>query len=485
MARDKKSLVCLSSITLSEPRIKGKTVTADITIQHRSGDTATFPLMLNYENSMVRKDHIPLLRLACCMPLLNYGLFTEKMIVNFPLATSDLQLLTDLNVVFSKDIFVNKILRRRTNYILPEYIPDEKIVTPKDAHPKAVLQCTEVCRDEQLSEMKNSPTACGVLSSGGKESLLTYGMLKELGARVYPLYVNESGGHWRTALTAYRYHKKTDNNTRRVWSNVDRFYTFMLDNLSFIRPDHRQIQADTYPLRLCIFPFYVFAFFPVLYDEDIGNILIGSEFDDERSTPLYHGIRHYFGVYDQHQDFDLRMHDWYAQRMPGICQWSAVRTISGLIVERILVNRYPELAQLQRSCHSCHFHRETLIPCGHCSKCNGVLLFLLANKNDPKIMAFRVKDIERFRQQVHNVPLRLDQDEKEHSLLLLTSSSTKLMFHQPSDHVEQIHVRKQTSNLECLPVLFRKGIMNIIDQYTTGYCQLKEGKWISVSKQKS
>jgi hypothetical protein len=246
MTRDKKSLVCLSSISLSEPRIKGKTVTADITIQHRNGDTATFPLMVNYENNMVRKDNVPLLRLACCMPLLNYGLFTEKMIVNFPLATSDLQLLTDLNVVFSRDIFVNKILRRRTNYILPEYIPEEKIVTPKDANPKAVLQCREVYRDEQLPEIRSNPTACGVLSSGGKESLLTYGMLKELGARVYPLYVNESGGHWRTALTAYRHHKKTDNNTRRVWSNVDRFYNFMLDNLSFIRPDHRRIQADTY-----------------------------------------------------------------------------------------------------------------------------------------------------------------------------------------------------------------------------------------------
>ena len=76
------------------------------------------------------------------------------------------------------------------------------------------------------------PMKSGVLSSGGKDSLLTYGLLKELGSTVYPLYINESGGHWRTALTAYQYHKKTDPHTQRVWTNVDRFYGFMLDHLA-------------------------------------------------------------------------------------------------------------------------------------------------------------------------------------------------------------------------------------------------------------
>ena len=482
MTKDKNRLVCLSSISLSEPRLNGKTAITDISIQKSNGDTATFSLMLRYENIVLRDEHRPLLRLACCMPLLNYGLFTETMVLKFPLATSDLQLLTDLNVVFSRDIYVNKILRRRTNYIPPEYLPEEGIVTPHDAQPKATIQCSKVDNDEGLPHENIDPTACGVLSSGGKESLLTYSMLKELGAKVYPIYVNESGGHWRTALTAYRHHKKTDELTRRIWTNVDRFYTFMLDNLSFIRKDHRTIKADTYPLRLCIFPLYVFAFLPLLCDEGIGNILIGSEFDDERSTPLYQGIRHYFGVYDQHQDFDLRMHNWYDQRIPGVHQWSAVRTISGLIVERMLVNRYPVLAQHQRSCHSCHFENGTLVPCGQCSKCNGVLLFLLANKNDPKCMAFREKDIELFRKQVYDVSFRLDQDEKDHSLYLLKSPSTISSLHQPIDHVEQIHIHKPTSDLERIPAQFRQKLLGIIEQYTNGYCQLKEEKWVSVTK---
>ena len=41
------------------------------------------------------------------------------------------------------------------------------------------------------------------MSSGGKDSLLTYGIMKEVGANVFPIFVNESGGHWKTASVAY------------------------------------------------------------------------------------------------------------------------------------------------------------------------------------------------------------------------------------------------------------------------------------------
>jgi vacuolar-type H+-ATPase subunit F/Vma7 len=40
-------------------------------------------------------------------------------------------------------------------------------------------------------------------------------------------------------------------------------------------------------------------------EEKIGNLLLGSEFDDLRVKPMYKGIKHYFGVYDQHQDYDI------------------------------------------------------------------------------------------------------------------------------------------------------------------------------------
>jgi hypothetical protein len=477
MSKITSNLLSFSSIELAEPKLNNKNVTSTITLKKNTGEIKKFDLSIKYEDKL-NEDYLPLLRMAFFMPLLNYGIFTKKFSLDFPISKMDIFLLNKLNIVFSRDIFVNKILRCRANYILPDFIPDENNVKCGDANPNSKIISLEVIDDFAINTDIDI-NRCGVLSSGGKESLLTYGLLKEIGAEVYPLYVNESGGHWRTALPAYRYHSKNEKNTRRIWTNVDRFYNFMLDNLNFIRPDHRKVWADTYPIRLCIFPYYVFALLPVFVENKIGNLLIGSEFDDLRETPQYLGINHYFGVYDQHQDYDLEMNDWYKQRIPGMVQWSALRNISGLIVERILSKRYSKLASLQRSCHSCHFEKDEVVPCGFCSKCIGVLLFLKANSVDPKIMKFKDKDIELFSKRINSNNLRLDEDEKNHSFYLIDAKN-KAPDAKPIDHVEKIHINKDSSDIELIPNNLRKHILDIIKEYTTGYCKLKNGNWDSL-----
>ncbi len=479
MKNKSNNMVCFSSIELFEPKIENKSVKAKIVLNKLNDEKKDFIVILKYDR-FVNEKNLPLFRLAFIMPLLNYGLFSHSFKFYLSLSKSDIELIETLNIIFSKDIFINKILKRRANYILPEYILDEKTIITTDSKPKAKIQSQKIHKDSILSKDLDNRN-CGILSSGGKESLLTYGLLKEIGCNVFPLYINESGGHWRTALPAYRYHLDNNLNTQRVWTNIDRFYNFMLDNLRFIRPDHRKVWADTYPIRLCIFPYYVFALLPIFIDNKIGNLLIGSEFDDLRETPRYHNIKHYYGVYDQHQDFDILMNKWYEKRIPNLRQWSAVGNISGLIVERILVNRYPYLAKYQRSCHSCHIEKNEIVPCGICSKCMGVLLFLLANKSDPKIMNFKDNDIKSFRNRVKPSTLRLDQDEKDQSFYLIGDKDIYSEI-KPVDHVEKIHINTSICNLDLIPNHLRKNLLNIIQKYTTGYCELKDGKWISMKK---
>jgi len=471
-------MICFSSIEISDPQINNKSVKTEVILNKIDKDKSTFCIMLKYEEK-VNDDFLPLLRLAITMPILNYGLFSKKIKLNFPISKIDHDILNNLNSIFSRDIFVNKILRRRANYILPEYLPNQKNVKPEDANSKAVVEPSKIYNDKVISSDMDK-NRCGILSSGGKESLLTYGLLNEIGCKTYPFYVNESGGHWRTAIPAYRYHKKIDNKTQRVWTNIDRFYVFMLDNLKIIRPEHRKIWADTYPIRLCIFPFYVFLLLPIFVGKKIGNLLIGSEFDDLRSTPEYLGIRHYYGIYDQHQDYDILMNKWYDKRTPGLIQWSAVRNISGLIVERILVKRYPNLAKYQRSCHSCHFEKDRIVPCGKCSKCMGVLLFLLANKADPKIMNFKNKDILSFKDRIDPSKLRLDEDEKNQSFYLIGINGN-IPYGKPIDHVENIHINNETCNINLIPNHLEKDLLNIIREYSTGYSKLIRENWISTN----
>jgi len=414
------------------------------------------------------------MRLASVMPVLNYGLFTKEIRLMFPVSNSDISLLNDLLEVFTKDIFINKLVRRKNPYILPQFLPIESEVTPENVRPLAKITPLALYEDAPIWQRCND-NSCGVLSSGGKESLLSYAMLKEFGAEVHPLYVNESGGHWRTALTAYRQFVKNEPNTTRVWTNVDRFYTFMLDHMRIIRSDHRKVWSDTYPIRLCIFPVYVFLLLPIFARRKIGNLLIGSELDDPRVSPVFKGIKHYFGVYDQTQDFDLRMEKWYIQRLPGMRQWSAVRPISGMIVERVLTKRYPELAKVQRSCHSCRFEKGQLLPCGQCSKCQGVLLFLLANHVDPSIMAYRKEDVLALPERVAKGALRLDEDEREHSMFLSKLSG---FVGKEYSHIETMHLHELTSDIELVPARFRAPLLKILAEYTKGFTILEGDSWV-------
>jgi len=475
------NLQCFDSIAVSEPILQGDGVDTKFSCIDTSGEQYLFHLRFKYEEPPSQKQ-LALLRMASIMPLLNYGLFTREIRLEWQVSEADFSLLNDLLDVFSKDIFINKLVRRRNPYVLPQFIPSDAEVSEANARPMAKIVAPSLIEDVPISSELDE-NSCGVLSSGGKESLLTYAMLKEIGAEVHPLYVNESGGHWRTALPAYRQFRDKYPNTTRVWTNVDRFYTFMLDQMRIIRKDHRKIWADTYPIRLCIFPVYVFLLLPIFAKRRIGNILIGSEFDDPRMSPYFAGIRHFFGVYDQMQDFDIRMEQWFSKRMPGMRQWSAVRSISGMIVERILTSRYPELARLQRSCHSCRFDHDALLPCGKCSKCQGVVLFLLANNVDPSIMGYQKEDIEALPARIALGALRLDEDERDHSLYLAKLSPN--LKGKEHAHVETIHLHKPTSDLELVPARFRFPLLKILTKHTKGFTTLKEGSWVPIDNSTS
>ena len=471
------NLECFESISVSDPIMRRNSVYTNISCIDIEGKKHSFLLRFKYEEQLSQKQLV-LLRIAAAMPLLNYGLFTKEIRLEFQISQADFSLINDLLDIFTKDIFINKIVRKKNPYVLPEYLPSKSEVLEENASPLAKIIAINLVENVPISS-KLKKESCGVLSSGGKESLLTYAILEEIGAEVHPLYINESGGHWRTAIPAYRYFKDHYTNTTRVWTNVDRFYTFMLDQMRIIRKDHRKIWADTYPIRLSIFPFYIFLLLPIFVKRRIGNILIGSEFDDPRLSPCYAGIRHFFGVYDQTQDYDVRMEQWFTKRIPGMRQWSAVRSISGLIVERVLTKRYPELAHLQRSCHSCHFEHGALIPCGKCSKCQGILLFLLANQVDPSIIGYTETDVETLPARIAQGALRIDEDEKNRAIFLakLVPSSEDIEIR----HIETIHLHKPNSNLQLLPKYFRSPILKILMEYTKGFSKLKDNKWIVVA----
>ncbi|MFW6099512.1 MAG: creatininase family protein [Thermodesulfobacteriota bacterium] len=199
-----------------------------------------------------------------------------------------------------------------------------------------------------LRLLQTSRARHAVSSSGGKESLLTYGLLQELGIETHPLFVNESGRHWFTALNAYRHFKDRVPHTSRVWVNSDRVFSWVLQHLPFIRKNFKAIRSDEYPIRLWTVAIFLFGILPLLRKREIGRLLIGDEYDTTVTTRSY-GISHYHGLFDQSLDFDTALSRYFLQKGWTVSQFSILRPLSEMLIEKILAHRYPHLLALQTS----------------------------------------------------------------------------------------------------------------------------------------
>jgi len=160
MSSEIPDMVCFSSIELSDPIINGKNVRANVILKKTDGNEFTFSIMLDYREK-VKDDYIPILRLAFIMPLLNYGLFSKKLKLHFPISKADYNLIKELNRIFAKDIFVNKILRRRANFILPQYIPNEEHVKVEEANSKAIIEPDKIYDDKLISSEMDHASLIG------------------------------------------------------------------------------------------------------------------------------------------------------------------------------------------------------------------------------------------------------------------------------------------------------------------------------------
>lgn len=452
------SLQVIDNIKIKEPKIEGEKVKVSYFINNK-----TFNINFKYEISDIPLKYAEILSI---MPIVNYSLFTKKIIIDFPISREDLNFMREVLRLNSVEIYVNKLIKR-PEFFLDKIIPVEPRLEEANWIPQ--IESSEGSKWEGFKSDENS---VAVMSSGGKESLLTYGIMKEIGTKVFPIYFNESGGHWRTAITAYRYMKETDANTLRIWSDIDRFYKGVNETLPIFRKGALKMWSDTYPIQLFIFPVYIFASLPYFRKFSVKYVMKGDEYDDPRVFRPLNGIHHYYGILDQTKFFDDLLNSYFNSVGIPLRFFSAVRHITGLVEEKILHNRYPELLKLQRSCHSCHFENGRLIPCGKCSKCNGILLFLLANNIDPSLLAYKEEDVEKFKREYKKRLYRLDESERDHAIYKISGGEEGKKY----DNVEKIHICNEFCPEDTIPERFRGKIMKIFEEYTQGYdyCKSQE-----------
>ena len=318
---------------------------------------------------------------------LNYGLFCNEIVFHGAYDAADRRFLRDMAENTAREIYVKKFLE-----------PNPFLVGPASKLP-AVKRARYAHARLVFSEMEGDSKGSGsagpspffasaerarhlILSSGGKDSLLSFGLCRELDLETHPVFINESGRHWFTALNAHRHFREHVPNSARVWTNADRVFSWMLRHFPFVRPDFQNIRSDEYPIRLWTVAVFLFGALPLALKRGVGRIIIGDEYDTTERTS-FKGITHYNGLYDQSRYFDNALSRYYARKRWAISQFSLLRPLSELLIEKLLVERYPDLLRLQVSCHATHKENDRVLPCGKCEKCRRIVGMIKALGGDP------------------------------------------------------------------------------------------------------
>ena len=404
---------------------------------------------------------------------LNYGLFCNRLVFHGPFDHHDQTLLREMASNTAREIFVNKLLM--PNPFLKDAATEFE-PTRRRSYLLAELEFPDRIRGRKTTDLKpweGSFDHVAVLSSGGKDSLLSYGLLRETGAEVHPIFINESGRHWFTALNAHRAFERRDPSTARVWTNADRLFTWMLRRLPFVRQDFSKLRSDDYPIRLWTVAVFLAGALPLLRKRGIARLVIGNEFDTTLRQ-VHHGIRHYGGLFDQSRFFDQSLSRFFHKKGFGVSQFSVLRPLSELLIEKTLAERYPDLLRLQVSCHATHKDGDRMRPCGRCEKCRRIVGILLALGVEPSACGYDPEQVVWCLDKLVSTGVHQEDVSAAHMGFLLRQQG---LLHGSSlgeiavrERPEVMHLRfdSEHSPFDAIPVDLREPILKILLKHADG-----------------
>jgi len=436
-----------------------------------------------YEENMFQPDDPGdqnLASMIAAQVAMNYGLFCKELVFHGIYDHQDKRFIREMIENTSREIYVKKFLEPNP-FLLESFknFPAQKLKKYTNAAIKFVSNPSGRRASWELWPAQGNKHA--ILSSGGKDSLLSFGLLNEIGRDVHPIFINESGRHWYTALNAYRYFNKNMANTVRVWTNSDRIFNWLLRHLPFIRKDFSNLRADEYPIRLWTVAVFLFNALPLLKKRAIGRLIIGDEYDTS-VRKVDKGITHYDGLYDQSRYFDNYLSRYFMSKGWSIAQFSILRSLSELLILKILSERYPELQKQQVSCHAAHISGDRVLPCGKCEKCRRIIGMLTAIDKNPSNCGYQKKQIQDSLEKLLQKGIHQESAGYEQLLHMLIEKGkihTNKTIRERSE-ILKVRIDPQKSPLDTFPVDLREPLYNIFLKHAHGVVHKSFSKWLEI-----
>jgi creatinine amidohydrolase/Fe(II)-dependent formamide hydrolase-like protein len=478
------ALRVIDSLEIGPVRVEKKKLSCPYVVD-QNGHRDKTDLIFSYDEEVfdpLQSSDQNLAAMVAAQVALNYGLFCDRIIFRGDYDESDRRFIRDMAENTAREIYVKKFLEPNP-FLRGEAASLDP--SPQRSYIYASLEFPDTtgARVIKWSPFESRKDRVAVSSSGGKDSLLSYGLLRELGFDVHPVFGNESGRHWFTALNAFRDFKENVPNTTRVWMNSDRVFAFMLRHLPFVRPDFATVRSDEYPIRLWTVAVFVFGSLPLLRKRGVGRLVIGDEFDttDRRA---YKGITHYNGLYDQSRYFDNALSRYYAHKKWALSQFSILRPLSEMLIEKTLVIRYPDLFRNQTSCHATHTVDGRVYPCGKCEKCRRIVAMVLAVGGDPRHCGYTDRQIPECIDAITVKGVHQESAGAEHLVWTLRekgivdggATSGRRLRKRPE--ILKLRFDREHSPMDTTPVELREPLYRIFLDYADGAVRRQGRTWL-------
>ncbi len=484
-------LEVIDRLEVGPPRVERRRLTVPYRVA-RGRSEATADLAYRWEEDVFEPGEAEAENLAALIGAqvaLNYGLFCREILLHGSFDAADRRFLAEMAANTAREIYVKKFLE--PNPFLrgaaaklpvvhqPSYLRAELRfpgAAPEEATPRP--------RGRRAPGWGGGVRRCAVLASGGKDSLLSYGLLSEIGVETHSIFINESGRHWYTALNAYRHLRQAAPlTTARVWSSCDRLFAWMLSHLPFVRRDFARVRADIYPIRLWTVAVFVFAALPVMRARGIGRLVIGDEYDSTQRGS-HAGIPHYNGYYDQSRFFDEALTRYFHRKGWGVSQYSILRPLSETLIEKVLVERYPQLQRHQVSCHAAHLRGGRVRPCGRCEKCRRIVGMLVALGADPAACGYTAAQVEHCLAALAEHGTAQEAPAAQHLAWMLAEKGVlpqeAKALGRPRPRPEVLHLRfhPENSPITAIPTDLRQPLLEVLLRHAHGALERRGRVWV-------
>jgi creatinine amidohydrolase/Fe(II)-dependent formamide hydrolase-like protein/7-cyano-7-deazaguanine synthase in queuosine biosynthesis len=480
-------LQVFDSLEIGPVRLESRKLTMPYRLKFEGGEDSV-DLVYDYDEDVFDPADTSMQNLAGMVgaqAAMNYGLFCGRIIFNGGYDEADRRFIQDAAENTAREIYVKKFLEH--NLFLtggaaklpavkkPKYLRAKLVFPEQGSKPDKLLwRFLSAERDRHA-----------ILSSGGKDSLLSYGLLNELGKETHPIFINDSERRPFAAKNAYIFFMENVPNTARVSVNSDRLFNRMLSHMPFIRKDYASVLSEEELIHLWRVAVLLFGALPIIRKRNIGRLIIGNEFNTTDRTS-YGGITYYNGVYERSRYFDDALSRYYMRKGWNIAQFSILRPLSEIIAQKTLAQRYPELLEHQISCQDAQESDQRIYPCGKCDKCRRTVGILAAIAADPRKCGYTDEQIKSCLNDLASKKVHSEAPDSEHLNFMLKNKGLKDLSPDSAKDAKEhpvimkLRFHPEKSPMNGIPVELRMPLYRIYLEYADGAVRQLKRKWIDI-----